>query len=172
MSKRRFFLTLPHNQCRNTTTNLLIHVHVEPQLQMLSGGTLSQKTVNNSDQDRVDVSTHELWLTGQVAFFDIRLFNPTTRQYINYEFWKSCKVNKKEKKKAIWWPYRAIRLWNFYFASHVCYWRHGLWESNVLCLSLRGDVRKKKRKLCLDSLLNKKKNKFYIDKFSLYMFTW
>ena len=94
-------MTLPHNQCRNTTTNLLIHVHVEPQLQMLSGETLSQKTVNNSDQDRVDVSTHELSLTGQVTFFDIRLFNPTTRQYINYEFWKSYKVNKKEKKKAI-----------------------------------------------------------------------
>ena len=98
MSKRRF-VTLPHNQFRNTTTNLLTDVRVEPQLQTLSGETFSGKTANKSDQDRVDVSARELWLGGQVALFDVRLFNPTPKRYANYEIRKSYKVNEKEKKK-------------------------------------------------------------------------
>ena len=36
----------------------------------------------------------------------------------------------------------------------------------------RDDIRKKKRKLFIYCLLDKKKNKFCIGKFSLYMFTW
>ena len=36
----------------------------------------------------------------------------------------------------------------------------------------RDDIRKEKRKLFIYCLLNKKKNKFCIGKFSLYMFTW
>ena len=36
----------------------------------------------------------------------------------------------------------------------------------------RDDIRKKKRKLFIYCLLDKKKNNFCIGKFSLYMFTW
>ena len=52
-------------------------VRVEPQLQLLTGETFSEKTASKSDQDRVDVTARVFWLTGQVAFFDLRVFNPT-----------------------------------------------------------------------------------------------
>ena len=96
-------MTLCHNHIQNTTANLLTEVCkdlcVEPQLQPLSGEKFSKKTSNKLDQARVNISAYGFWLTGQVAFFDVRVFNPTAKQYVNQELYKSYKVNKKEKKK-------------------------------------------------------------------------
>ena len=78
---------------------MLTDVRVEPQLQTLSDETISGKTANKSDQNEVDVSARELWLAGHVAFFDVRLFNPTPKRYANYENRKSYNINEKEKKK-------------------------------------------------------------------------
>ena len=72
-------MTLRHNHIRNATANLLTEVckdiRVEPQLQPLSGETFSEKTANKLDQARVDISVFGFWLTGQVAFFVLRVFN-------------------------------------------------------------------------------------------------
>ena len=76
------FVSLHHNHIRNAATKLLTEVFkdvcVEPQLQPLSGETLSEKTAIKSEQARVDVSARGFWLTCQVAFSDVRVFNPTT----------------------------------------------------------------------------------------------
>ena len=104
MSQRRAcdFTPQPYN-IRNTTANLLNEVRkdvsVEPQLQPLRGEKFSEKTSNNSDQARVDISARGFWLTGQVVFFDVRVFNPTAKRYVNQELRKSYEVNEKEKKK-------------------------------------------------------------------------
>ena len=86
-------VTLRHNHVRNTTANLLsevcIDVHVEPQLQLLSGEKCSEKTSNKLDQDRVYIRARGFWLTGQIAFFDVRVFNPTAKRYVNQELHKS-----------------------------------------------------------------------------------
>ena len=99
------FVTLHHNHIRNITANLLTEVckdaRVEPQLQPLSGETFFEKTADKSDQARVDISGRGFWLTGQVSFFDVRVFNPTAKRYINQEIRKSYEVNQKEKKKQI-----------------------------------------------------------------------
>ena len=77
------FVTLRHNHILNTTANLLTEVckdiHVKPQLQLLNGERSSEKTANKSDQARVDISARGFWLTGQAAFFDVRVFNPTAK---------------------------------------------------------------------------------------------
>ena len=39
------------------------------------------------------------WQAGQMAFFDVRVFNPTAKQYVNQEISKTYEVNEKEKKK-------------------------------------------------------------------------
>ena len=97
------FVILRHKHIRNTTANLLTEVYkdvrVEPQLQPLSGEKFSEKTSNISDQARVDISARGFWLTGEVAFFDVRVFNPTAKRYVNQELRKSYEVNEKEKKK-------------------------------------------------------------------------
>ena len=74
-------------------------VRVEPQLQLLTDETFSEKTANKSDQARVDVSARGFWLTDQVAFFHLSIFNPTAKRYVNQELRKSCKLNEKEKQK-------------------------------------------------------------------------
>ena len=83
------FVTLRHNHIRSKTTSLLTEVckdvRVEPQMQPLNSETFSEKTANKSDQGRVDVSASNFWLTGQVAIFDVRVFNPTSKRYFNQE---------------------------------------------------------------------------------------
>ena len=99
------FVTLRHNHIRNKTANLLIEVckdvRVESQLELLSGETFSQKTANKLDQARVDVSVRGFLLTGQVAFFDVRFFNPTAKRYVNQELRITYEVKEKEKKKYL-----------------------------------------------------------------------
>ena len=98
-------MILRHNYIRNTTANLSTEVckvvRVETQLQPLSGGTFSKKTVSKLDRAKVDVSSRGLWLTSQIAFFDIRVFNSATKRYVNLQVCKSYEVNEKEKKEAI-----------------------------------------------------------------------
>ena len=97
------FVALRHSHIRNTTANLLIDVckdvRVEPHSQQLSCERFSKKTVNKSDQARVNISVRGFSLTGQVAFFEVRVFNPTAKQYFNQELRKSYEVNKKDKKR-------------------------------------------------------------------------
>ena len=74
---------------------------MEPQLQPLSGEKFTNTIANNSDQARADVSARGFWLTGQVALFDVRVFNPTAKRYVNQELRKSYQVNEKEIKSNI-----------------------------------------------------------------------
>ena len=78
-----------HNHIRNSTANLLIevrkNVRVERQLQPLSGDMFSEKTANISDQARADISARGFWLTGQLAFLDVRVFNPTAKPCYYYD---------------------------------------------------------------------------------------
>ena len=80
-------------------TEVCQDTHVESQLQPLSRKTFSEKTANKLDQARGDVSARGFWLTGQVAFFDVRAFNPTAKPYVNHDLRKLYKVNEKKKKK-------------------------------------------------------------------------
>ena len=80
-------------------TEVCKDICVEPQLQPLSGEMFNEKIRNKSDQARVDVSARGFWLKGQVAFFDVRVFDTTAKRYVNQELRKSFEVNIKEKKK-------------------------------------------------------------------------
>ena len=97
------FMTLRHTHSQNTTANFLTEaykdVRVEPQLQPLSSKKFSEKTSNKSDQARVGISARGFWLTGQVVFFDVRVFSTSAKRYVNLELRKSYEVNEKEKKK-------------------------------------------------------------------------
>ena len=76
-------MALRHNHILNATANLFTevckNVCVKPQPQALSGETFSEETANKSNQGRVDVNVRGFCLTGQVAFFDVKVFNPTAK---------------------------------------------------------------------------------------------
>ena len=100
--KKGGFISLRHNHLRKITTTLLKDVckdiRVEPQLQQLTGEILHPSTVNGNEA-RLDICARGFWQTGQMAFFDIRVFNPTAKRYVNQEISKAYEVNENEKKK-------------------------------------------------------------------------
>ena len=73
--------SIRHNDIRDLTARLLTevcpNVTIEPDLQPLSGETLSLRTSNREDGARLDVSAQGFWGDRhERAFFDVRVFNP------------------------------------------------------------------------------------------------
>ena len=101
--KKGGFISLRHNILRNITSSLLTEickdVCVEPMLQPITGETLSTPS-NISNEARSDISARGFWVTGQVAFFDLRIFNPMATRYVNMNLSKAFEINEKEKKRA------------------------------------------------------------------------
>ena len=61
--------------------------------------TVSERTANIQDSERVDLSTRGFWIPGQKGFFDVRVFNPLAKRYREQNPKKYYKINEKEKKK-------------------------------------------------------------------------
>ena len=100
--KKGGFISLCHNHLRNITATLLKEVcegiRVEPQLQQLTGEILHPSTIT-ANEARLDICARGFWQAGQKEFFDVRVFNPTAKRYVNQEISKIYEVNEKEKKK-------------------------------------------------------------------------
>ena len=73
-------------------------IQVEPQLQEITGEILQPSTVTGNEA-RLDICARGFWQAGQMAFFDVRVFNPTSKRYVNQEISKTYEVNEIEKKK-------------------------------------------------------------------------
>ena len=100
--KKGGFISLRLNHLRNITATLLKEVckdiRVEPQFEQLTGEILHPSTINGNDA-RFDICARGFWQAGQMAFFELRVFNPTAKRYVNQEISKTYEVNEKEKKK-------------------------------------------------------------------------
>ena len=101
--KKGGFISLRHNQIRDLTANLLktiCHdVLIEPTLQQLTRESLHERTANITDDARLDIATRGFWISGQRAFFDIRVFNRISRRYESQELNKAYEINEREKKR-------------------------------------------------------------------------
>ena len=53
-----------------------------------------------TDEARCDVGTRGFWSAGQVAFLDVRVFNPNANRYVNQSLKKTCEIHEKEMKRA------------------------------------------------------------------------
>ena len=54
------------------------NVSIEPHRQPLSGETISLHSANTNDHARLDIAPNGFW-GGRRAFFNIRVFNPSTQ---------------------------------------------------------------------------------------------
>ena len=72
---------------------------IEPTLQQLTGESLHERTANITDDVRLDIAARGFWISGQRAFFDIRVFNPMARRYESQELNKAYEINEREKKR-------------------------------------------------------------------------
>ena len=75
-----------HNGVRDLLAKLLSavahEVQIEPQLQPLTGESL-QRNANTDSEARLDVAARGFWQEHEMAFFDIRVFNPFAKSYLN-----------------------------------------------------------------------------------------
>ena len=70
-------------------------MRVEPQLQQLSGEYLESSTA--AGNVTLDICARRFWQAGQMAFLDVRVFNPNAKRYAKKELSKVCEINEKEK---------------------------------------------------------------------------
>ena len=75
------FQILRHNEIRDFTASLLTEVchdvQVEPELQPLTGESLTNATANTQDGARLDISANGVWGGRfEKTFLDVRVFNP------------------------------------------------------------------------------------------------
>ena len=100
--KKGGFISLRHNQIRDLTANLLniiFHdVLIETTPQQLTRESLHERTANITDEARVDIAARGFWISGQWAFFYIRVFNPMARRYGRQQLTKSYEIYEREKK--------------------------------------------------------------------------
>ena len=101
--KKGGFVSLRDNVIRNITSILLNEVckdvRVEPQLQQITGEYLQHSTAAGHEV-RLDISACGFWQAGQMAFLDVRVFNPNAKRCANIKLSKAYEINEKEKKKT------------------------------------------------------------------------
>ena len=100
--KKGGFISLRHNHLRKILATLFKEVckdiRVEPQLQELTGEILHPSTITGTEA-RLDKCARGFWQAGPTAFFNVRVFNPTAKWYVNQKISKTYEVNEREKKK-------------------------------------------------------------------------
>ena len=91
-----------HNELRNLADEILgevcKNVTIEPLLTPLMGQELP-KSSNTSKQARTDVSARGLWINGQMAFCDVRVFNQLNRCHLQHSLPAVHKKIENEKKQ-------------------------------------------------------------------------
>ena len=85
--KKEGFIATKNNNLCDLTANLLTEVRkdidIEPQLLPIIGKKFSNRTSNTSNEGRVDTQSREFWVRGQLAFFDVRVFDTNANRYLN-----------------------------------------------------------------------------------------
>ena len=91
-----------HNKLRNLTAEILgevcKNVVIKPLLTPLTGEELP-KSSNTSNQARADVSARALWINGQTAFCDLKVFNPLVICHLHHSLPAVHKKNESKKKR-------------------------------------------------------------------------
>ena len=67
-------------------------------MQQLAGEILHPSTITGNEA-RLDICARGFCQAGQMAFFDVKVFNPTAKSYVYQEISKTYAVNEREKKK-------------------------------------------------------------------------
>ena len=88
-------------------------MQLEPPLKPLIGEELCERSAITTNEACCDVSTRDVWSAGQVAFLDVRVFNPNANIYVNQNLKKTYEIKEKEKKTAYNWRVQEIEHGSF-----------------------------------------------------------
>ena len=73
---------------------------MEPNLTLLSGEELQDRTSNNSNKERADIRTRGFWEQGQTTFYGLQVFDPNACRYRNNSLQNCYVMNEQEKSRA------------------------------------------------------------------------
>ena len=97
------FIIIRHNEVRDFTAELLSEcckdVRLEPILTKLTGERFPAATIT-SDEARVDIAPRGFWVKGQMAYYDVRVFNPTAKSCLHQSLVSAHKSNEQLKKRS------------------------------------------------------------------------
>ena len=92
-----------HDRIRDLVAKIIDDVghetRIEPPLQPLSGEVLAEGS-NDKEEARLDIATRSFWQMHEMAFFDIRVFNPFAKSHINTNLEALFRSQEKIKKTA------------------------------------------------------------------------
>ena len=77
---------------------VLLGVRIEPPLQPLEGEVLTGGS-NKDVGARVDIVARDFWQVHEMAFFDVKVFNPLAKSYMNQSLEAAFSHNEKLKKR-------------------------------------------------------------------------
>ena len=102
-----------HNRIRDLFAKLLDsvahEVQIEPPLQPLTGEVL-RRQANKEDDSRLDISARGFWQEYEMAFFDVRVFNPFAKSYSNQNQTLDSIFRKQETEKKKTYNQRVIEV--------------------------------------------------------------
>ena len=91
-----------HDRLRDIFADLIkdvaTEVKTEPQLQPLTGEVLPKGT-NCESQARLDIAARGFWQECEMAFFDVRVFNPFAKSHLQNKLDSAFRSNENTKKK-------------------------------------------------------------------------
>ena len=100
--KKGGYVSRRHDRVRDILANLMSdvasEVHTEPSLQPLTGETVQSGT-NIDKQARTDIAARGYWQDCEMAFFDVRVFNPFAKSHLSSNLETVFKSNETAKKK-------------------------------------------------------------------------
>ena len=74
-------------------------VAIEPPLQEVTGEVLPPSAIK-SDDARMDVAARGFWVKGQVAYFDVKVYNPIAKTYLPKSLEAAHRANEQQKKRS------------------------------------------------------------------------
>ena len=96
------FIHRRHDRIRDLVAEMVddvaYDVSIEPPLQPLTGETLPH-SANKEDEARLDIAARGFWQRGEMAFFDVRVFNPFAKTHLNSKLDTVFKSNEGSKKR-------------------------------------------------------------------------
>jgi hypothetical protein len=109
--KRGGYIHRRHNRLRDMFAELIDQVadevQIEPPLEPLTGERLPTGTITAKDA-RLDIAARGFWQQYEMAYFDVKVFNPYAKSYINLPLESVFETGEKNKKKA--YNTRVIRV--------------------------------------------------------------
>ena len=139
-----------HNEIRNLTSNLLAEVchdvQLEPELQPLEGESLRYATSNKQDQAKADIKARGFWTPRQLAFFDVKVFNPNAKSNKKFSLPSCYQHHERIKKRA--YEQRIIELEHGTFTPLIFSTNGGMGRLSVIFYRRLASMLADKRHQC------------------------